>query len=86
MARASFDQLMAYALRAYRNGYPVVVFSSADEPLHGREFLEAVTDLGMPLQAFFVRGVARELWSASKYPDALEAARRLFMAGSNTIG
>ena len=81
MTRSKFEQVMAQALSAYKNGYPVVIFSSNREPLHGQEFLEAVVDLSLPLEAFFVDGVATELWDASKYAEALEAARHLFMQG-----
>jgi hypothetical protein len=49
MAPPELEELMAKAVNAYRNGQPVVVISSADEPLHGREVLETVTDLAMPL-------------------------------------
>lgn len=61
MTTRDFETLMNRALQAYRNGYPVVIFSSTREPLHGHEFLEAIVDLSMPLQAFFVDGVAIEL-------------------------
>jgi hypothetical protein len=54
MTPTLFEELMANALNAYRNGYPVVVFSNNHEPLHGREFLEAVVDLSTTLMAFFV--------------------------------
>jgi hypothetical protein len=81
MTTRDFETLMDYALQAYRNGYPVVIFSSAREPLHGHEFLETVADLSMPLQAFFVDGVAIELWNTSKYAEALEGARKRFMEG-----
>lgn len=81
MTASQFEQLMAYALNAYRNGYPVVVFSSSREPLHGHEFLETLIDLSMPLEAFFIDGVAIELWNTSKYAEVLEGARKLFMEG-----
>jgi hypothetical protein len=81
MTPPEFEELMARAVNAYRNGQPVVVFSSADESLHGREFLETVRDLAMPLEAFFVKGVDVKLWNASEYPEVLGAARRLFMEG-----
>lgn len=81
MTPTLFEELMASALDAYSNGYAVVVFSNTREPLHGREFLEAVVDLSMPLEAFFVAGVTTELWTVSKYAEALERARKRFMEG-----
>jgi hypothetical protein len=81
MAPPELEELMAKAVNAYRNGQPVVVISSADEPLHGREVLETVRDLAMPLEAFFVKGVDVKLWNTSEYPEMLEAARKLFMEG-----
>ena len=84
MTIRDFETLMNRALQAYRNGYPVVIFSSTREPLHGHEFIEAVVDLSMPLQAFFADGVAIELWNTSKYAEALEGARKLFMEGKDS--
>jgi hypothetical protein len=79
MTPSEFDKAMACALDAYRSGYPVVVFSNADETLHGHEFLRTVAQLSMQLDAFFVRGVPAGIWSASEYPDRLEGARKRFM-------
>jgi hypothetical protein len=81
MTRSEFNKAMEYALDAYGNGYPVVIFSRAEEPLHGHEFLQTVIHLSMPLDACFVKGVPLDLWNDSEYPDQLEEARKRFMGG-----
>jgi len=67
------------AVAAYREGHPVVVLSDEGATLHGEDFLRAVRDLSMPLEARVIRGIPKAEFEASDWPEILEAARQVFL-------
>jgi hypothetical protein len=73
------DKLLTGAFLAYSEGQPVVVLDKDEAVLHGVETLKSIVDLEMPLDAAVVRGVPRDYFESSEWPEVLEKARQLFM-------
>jgi hypothetical protein len=77
----STGQLMQ-ALWNYAQGLPVAIFDTTGSLLHGQETLKAITDTGASLETLVLLGIDRAGFEATGWPEELEAARRLFMEGT----
>ena len=80
--KSKYEEALIDALLQYADGYPVVIRDRDGGILHGRESLESLIALDMPLTAVVVSGIPVEEWNASEWPERLEAARQLFMQGA----
>jgi len=73
------DKLLTGAFLAYTEGHPVIVLDEDEAVLHGGETLKSIVDLEMHLDAAVVRGVPRDYFESTPWPEVLEAARQVFM-------
>ena len=76
-----FTEQMQGALGAYKSGRPVVVLGKDETAIHGRDELQAIIDLKMPMECFTIHGIDVDAWNASDWPEILEAARQVYLLG-----
>jgi hypothetical protein len=69
----------------YRSGKPVIVLSNEGKVLHGRKELEACVRSGTSVSTAVIRGIKVEEWNKSDWPEAMEAARRVYYDPENKL-
>ena len=71
------------AVAAYSPGRPVIVFAAGRKAvLHGEDNLRSIVDTDCPQDCTVLDlPISQEEWDATKWPEAFEAARQLWLKG-----
>jgi hypothetical protein len=72
------------ATKAYKQGFPVVIWAKEGFFVHGEEELKAIARGDCAVPVVNIYGVDASRWNESDCPEVVEAARRVYFLGGHS--